>query len=510
MKKLMAVLLSVCLLILAMPVYGWEEKEEITGKEAENNLITPGNYGGYTAGLKKTVNDIAEQYKFRGTGGHGFAAERANNLIDRIKGKNAQVVGDDNVKNGADRKIISRDGSVVLIQDKYYTDVKQGINACFEDGVFRYVDADGNPMQIEVPSDQYDDAVKLMAEKIKEGAVKGVTDPEEAKYLVRKGNITIQQAKNIARAGNIDSLKYDAANGIVSASCAFGISAVLNYAVLRANGCDHAEALKVSALEGVKTGGLVFATEVIVGQLVKTEGFTLFVPASEAVVRALGDDFANAVVAAAARGGNVVGQSAATYAAKVLRTQALTAGITLLLLSADDVCDLFAGRISSGQLIKNLSTATAGVVGGMVGWYGGSVLGSVVAPGAGTFVGGLGGSVALGSIAGWGTEKAMGLLIKDDAEEMVEIIQTDFQKLAEEYLADEKEADAVAVQLSESLNGDTLKDMFASEDRDLFARELMEPMFEEQISERETWEIPTESEMRSELKKELKDVVFIH
>ena len=104
----------------------------------------------------------------------------------------------------------------------------------------------------------------------------------------------------------------------------------------------------------------------------------------------------------------------------------------------------------------------------------------------------------------------MGLLIKDDAEEMVEIIQTDFQKLAEEYLADEKEADAVAVQLSESLNGDTLKDMFASEDRDLFARELMEPMFEEQISERETWEIPTESEMRSELKKELKDVVFIH
>ena len=47
----MAVLLSVCLLILAMPVYGWEEKEEITGKEADNNLITPGNYGGYTAGL---------------------------------------------------------------------------------------------------------------------------------------------------------------------------------------------------------------------------------------------------------------------------------------------------------------------------------------------------------------------------------------------------------------------------------------------------------------------------
>lgn len=35
--------------------------------------------------------------------GHGFAAERGNTLLDRLCGKWARVVGDDNAKNGADR-----------------------------------------------------------------------------------------------------------------------------------------------------------------------------------------------------------------------------------------------------------------------------------------------------------------------------------------------------------------------------------------------------------------------
>ena len=45
----------------------------------------------------------------------------------------------------------------------------------------------------------------------------GVTDGSEAENLVRKGNVTYAQAKNIAKAGTIDSLKYDAANGVITA-----------------------------------------------------------------------------------------------------------------------------------------------------------------------------------------------------------------------------------------------------------------------------------------------------
>ena len=61
-------------------------------------------------------------------------------------------------------------------------------------------------MQIEVPSDKYDAAVEAMQEKIKNGSVPGISDPEEAKNIVRKGHFTYEQAKNIAKAGTVESL----------------------------------------------------------------------------------------------------------------------------------------------------------------------------------------------------------------------------------------------------------------------------------------------------------------
>ena len=54
---------------------------------------------------------------------------------------------------------------------------------------------DGKPMQIEVPSDKkYDAAVKAMEEKIRKGQVKGVDNPEEAKYS-EKGHFMNRQKK---------------------------------------------------------------------------------------------------------------------------------------------------------------------------------------------------------------------------------------------------------------------------------------------------------------------------
>ena len=52
--------------------------------------------------------------KFSTPRGHGFAAERANHLYDKLTGKDATLVGDDNAKWGADRLV---DG--VNIQSKY-------------------------------------------------------------------------------------------------------------------------------------------------------------------------------------------------------------------------------------------------------------------------------------------------------------------------------------------------------------------------------------------------------
>ncbi len=124
-------------------------------------------------------------------------------------------------------------------------------------------------MQIEVPSDKYDAVVSAMEEKIKRGQVNGVTDPAEAKNIVRKGHFTYEQAKNIAKAGTVESLAYDAVNGAIIASFAFGVSAVLTFATSVWNGEDFDIALKNAAYTGIKVGGTAFVTSVLVSQLSK-------------------------------------------------------------------------------------------------------------------------------------------------------------------------------------------------------------------------------------------------
>ncbi len=126
---------------------------------------------------------VEKMSRFNASQGHGFAAEQYNDLIDKLCLHKATIVGDDNAKNGADRKV---DGQ--FIQTKYCQNAQASINAAFNNkGQFRYFDKTGKPMQIEVPADQYDQAVKIMEQKIRDGKVSGVTDVKEAKNWCARG-----------------------------------------------------------------------------------------------------------------------------------------------------------------------------------------------------------------------------------------------------------------------------------------------------------------------------------
>ena len=123
---------------------------------------------------------VEKNIKFNGRQGHGFAAENANHYLDNLKGKKAILAGENNAKNGPDRIVNGQQ-----IQTKYCMNAKQSVNAGFNhDGNYRYLDPSGKPMQIEVPKDQYQEAVRIMEEKIKAGKVPGVTDTKEAKKIV--------------------------------------------------------------------------------------------------------------------------------------------------------------------------------------------------------------------------------------------------------------------------------------------------------------------------------------
>ena len=144
--------------------------------------------------------------------GHGFAAERAEHVRDLYHGEDVKILGDNNAKNGADRLV-----NGVEIQSKYCRSGVACIQECFENGQYRYYSSNGEPMKIEVPADMYEDAVKAMRRRIANNEIEGVINPDEATNLVKKGHYTYAQVKQIAQAGTIESLTFDAANGMIVA-----------------------------------------------------------------------------------------------------------------------------------------------------------------------------------------------------------------------------------------------------------------------------------------------------
>jgi hypothetical protein len=133
------------------------------------------------------------------------------------------------------------DGSV--IQTQYCNE--RCIEECFDGDRFRYT-TDGKPMQIEVASDTYPEALVEMQERIRKGQVPGVKNPKEAENLVRKGNFTYAQAKNIARFGTIESLTYDAVNGISVGGSTMGVTAIITLTVKLWNG-EHTSGISPSS-----------------------------------------------------------------------------------------------------------------------------------------------------------------------------------------------------------------------------------------------------------------------
>ena len=482
------------------------------GIKFDNNEGMSGiEIGSIVYGNVSNASTIYGTDKFSTPRGHGFAAEEANHLFDKISNadffgqEKVKLVGEDIdpktgriIKDGADRVV---NGS--NIQTKYCKTGGKCISECFENGKFRYLNSDGSPMQVEVPSDKYDSAVQAMENRIKNGEVPGVNDPKEAKNIVRKGHFTYEQAKNIAKAGTVESITFDAVNGAIIATSAFGISTVLTFATSVWNGQDFDVAIKNATHAGLKVGGTTFITAVLSSQLSKAGLNSALVSSSEAIVNIMGPKASAMLVNAFRSGTNIYGAAAMKSAAKMLRGNAITATVSVVVLSSIDIANIFRGRISGKQLFKNVANTASAVAGGTAGWVGGATagaaLGSVV-PIIGTAVGGLVGGL-LGSFAGGAASSklsnaVLGSFIEDDADEMVRIIENVFQLLASDYLLNQKEVENIVDNLKRDLNGGTLKDMFASSNREIFAKELLTPHIEKEIKKRKKIILPSDEEMQ--------------
>ncbi len=486
-----------------------------------DNSISGATVGGSVYGNVSNASTIYGSDKFATPRGHGFAAEQANHLYDKITNvdffchNKVQMVGEDIdpntgriIKNGADRVVNGTN-----IQTKYCKTGGKCISECFENGKFRYMNSDGTPMQVEVPSDKYDAAIQAMENRIKNGEVPGITDPKDAKKIVRKGHFTYEQAKNIAKAGTVESITFDAVNGAIIATSAFGISTVLSFATSVWNGEDFDVAIKNATYTGLKVGGTTFITAVLASQLSKAGLNSALVSSSEAIVSIMGPKASAILVNAFRSGTNIYGAAAMKSAAKMLRGNAITGAVSVVILSSVDVVNIFRGRISGKQLFKNVANTASTVAGGTAGWVGGATAGAalgsavpIIGTAIGGFVGGLLGSFAAGAATSKVSNAVLGTFIEDDAEEMVRIIEKVFQELATDYLLNQKEAEAVVDSLKDDLSGGTLKDMFASSDRKAFARKLLLRHIEKEVKKRKKIVMPSDEAMKNSLRVVLEEM----
>ena len=448
---------------------------------------------GIGAGTAGSGMNYADNVVFGAERGHGFAAERANHLFDELTGKDARIVGTDNVRNGPDRLV---DG--VHIQTKYCSSGAKCVAESFDDGKFRYFNADNSPMQIEVPSDKYAGAVKAMKARITKGQVKGVSDPTQAKEIIRKGHFTYAQAKNIARFGTVESLRYDAVNGIRLAGQAMGVSAALSYAVSIWNGESPGVALEQACKTGVKVGGIAWISSVVAAQLGRTGIEQTLRGTTDWVVKQMGPKAASWVASSLRSGSSIYGAAAMNNVSKLLRGNLVTGVAVTAILSSVDFARMFQGRMSGAQVFKNVAVTASGVAGGTAGWVGGAAAGAAIGsavPLVGTVVGGAVGGV-VGALAGGtaASKTATAVLdefIEDDAKEMLAIMETVFGELCVDYLLNEDEARAVLEEFRNMFEHDTLRDMYASDNRKDYARSVLEPLVEEQAKARKPVELPS-------------------
>lgn len=363
---------------------------------------------------KSTINGISstastqctndQQWtKYHSKQGHGFAAEDANAMRDRMLGKIVKKVGLDNSLNGADR--IS-DG--VQIQTKYCANASKSVNAAFENGTYRY-----EGMKLEVPSDQYNEAIRIMREKIANGDVKGVTDPNQASKIILKGHYTYDEAVRIAKAGNIDSIKFDVQTQTVACAFACGLSFAVSYCTAKSNGMSHTDALKYAGKQTAKSGVTTMVTGVAAQQLLRTQVGRNFAAAATKAVKpvvqtAMKTELGKQAItktASVIAGKQVTGIAATNVVAKALRTNAVVSGVVFVGTTIPDVVNLCRGKISGAEFAENTATNAAGVGGGWAGASVGAAVGSAICPGVGTVIGGIVGGIGGGMGASLGVKK---------------------------------------------------------------------------------------------------------
>ena len=365
--------------------------------------------------------------------GHGHAAEYANNVLDVLKHPFQEVkqVGQNNAPNGADRMVGNQ-----KIQTKYHFNARNTVNSAFDSnadgGMYRY-----EGMQLEVPKEQYDECVKVMQEKIRDGKVRGVTNPSDAKNIIRKGNVTYKEAKLIAKGGNLTSIKYDAIDGAIHSIPGVTLSFIIVFASAKWSGKSTQEAAKIATISGAKV--LIIGTTI----------YTVPQQVSKIFTAKINTAFGLNLKA------NQVAMKTGT-------------ALTIMVVVGPDLFRALSGRISKEQFFKNMVVAGGGMIGGAVAGLAGGPIGAMI-----------------GAVVGvMGVKKIMDCFIEDDNVKMFGILKEEYIDLVMIMTLSENEFEELQWLIFNEKIEKFLKDMIRKKDSRKFARDFIEGEIEHLLSKR--------------------------
>ena len=342
-------------------------------------------------------------------------AEHGEHFLDVMAGRECSHLGPDNKAGGADRLVGPN-----LRQTKYWGTPKKTLDDMFNGNKLKYADH-ASHMQVEVPKDQYRSILLQLEQRIAQGKVEGVSDPQQAKAILKQGRYSYKQVVKMVKVGTFAGLKYDVQTGVIAASAAGSMSLILGMATGEWRDGKWKRTCKKSAKAAGCVGAGATAAHVATAQLSRAGASRAVQPVATRVVKRCLSRKTAERLATLAKGKPMPAAKATKYLAKRLGSNVVTNGAFAIWNASFTAAKLSSGKISGQQAGHDLVQSTAGLAAGSLGWSGGAMAGAAVGsviPGLGTavggFVGGMAGSFAAGTLGNWGVGKVATFVMGPD------------------------------------------------------------------------------------------------